>query len=69
MKPLIYDTPTEMTVDFFMTNMADAAALIPGSRRIGGTAVSFTSSDYLELFKTFQAMFMLGEKVRMELLY
>jgi D-amino peptidase len=69
MKPLVYETPTELEVDFFMTNMADAAALIPGSNRKGGTTVSVSSSDYLELFRTFQAMFMLGEHVRMELLY
>jgi D-amino peptidase len=69
MRPLVYDTPTEIEVDFFMTNMADAAALIPGSQRKGGTTVSYNSSDFLELFKAFQAMFMLGEKVRMELLY
>jgi len=69
MKPLVYDTPTELEVDFFMTNMADAAALIPGSQRKGGTTVSYSSSDYLELFKTFQAMFMLGEHVRLDLRY
>jgi D-amino peptidase len=69
MKPLVYDTPTELEVDFFMTNMADAAALIPDSRRKGGTKVSYISSDYLELFKTFQAMFMLGEHVRLDLRY
>lgn len=69
MNPLVYDTPTELEVDFFMTNMADAAALIPGSQRKGGTIVSYSSSDYLELFKAFQAMFMLGEKVRIELSY
>ena len=69
LRPLVYDTPTEIEVDFFMTNMADAAAFIPGSQRKGGTTVSYSSSDFLELFKAFQAMFMLGEKVRRELLY
>ena len=69
LKPVTYDTPTEIEVDFFMTNMADAASLIPGSKRKGGTTVSFSSSDYLELFRAFQAMFLLGEKVRMELIY
>lgn len=67
--PLGYETPTRIEVDFFMTNMADAASLIPGTERKGGTTVSFTSTDFLELFKAFQAMFMLGESVRMELTY
>lgn len=69
MKPLVYDTPTEIEVDFFMTNMADAAVLIPGTKRRGGTTVLYNSSDYLELFKAFQAMFILGEAVRMRLNY
>jgi D-amino peptidase len=67
--PLTYRTPTVIEVDFFMTNMADAASLIPGTERTGGTIVSFTSEDFLQLSRAFQAMFMLGEKVRMELSY
>lgn len=69
MSPLVYNTPTIIEVDFFMTNMADAASLIPGTERKSGTTVSLTSSDFLELFKAFQAMFMLGESVRMKLEY
>jgi len=69
MSPLVYNTATTIEVDYFMTNMADAASLIPGTERKSGTTISFTSNDFLQLFKTFQAMFMLGESVRMELNY
>ena len=56
LKPLVPKGSNEIELVFLTSAMADIAELIPATRRSGPRAVSFTSRDYLELYKAMLAM-------------
>jgi D-amino peptidase len=55
-----FTAPVRLEVDFVMTQMADMAELVPGSRRIGGRTVGYTGDDYTEVFRAWRAMYNLA---------
>lgn len=59
-RPLMTPFPTVFDISFMDPAMADAALLVPGSRRTGTTSVQFSHEDYLTAFKAARAMFTLA---------
>ena len=60
LKPFKIKPPINLTVFFVNTGMAEIAELVPGTKRIDGRTVSFSSKDLIEVYKTFRAMIMLA---------
>ena len=58
--PFTVISPVTFSVDFASSQMAEMAALIPGSQRIAGRTVEYTHADYREGFKAFRAMYSLA---------
>ena len=58
--PFTVTSPVTFSVDFARSQMAEMAALIPGSQRSGGRTVEYTHDDYREAFKAFRAMYNLA---------
>ena len=56
LKPLVPKGSNEIELIFLTSAMADMAELIPTTRRSGPRAVSYSSRDYLELYKAMLAM-------------
>ncbi|OGO31002.1 MAG: hypothetical protein A2136_02650 [Chloroflexi bacterium RBG_16_54_11] len=54
-KPFSLSTPVHVTLDFFNSEQADQAALLPGSTRLDGRRVTFTSDTMLAAYLAFQA--------------
>lgn len=59
-QPFTVASPVTFSVDFARSQMAEMAALIPGSKRSGGRTVEYTHADYREAFKAFRAMYNLA---------
>ncbi|MGE5093128.1 MAG: M55 family metallopeptidase [Bacillota bacterium] len=59
-QPFTVTSPVTFSVDFARSQMAEMAALIPGSRRVGGRTVEYTHADYRDAFKAFRAMYNLA---------
>ena len=59
-QPFTVSSPVTVSVDFARSQMAEMAALIPGSQRTGGRTVEYTHADYREAFKAFRAMYNLA---------
>jgi D-amino peptidase len=55
-----FPAPIRLEVDFIVSQMADMAELVPGATRIEGRTVSYTSDDYLEVFRAWRAMYNLA---------
>jgi D-amino peptidase len=53
--PFVLDMPITVTVEFFSSDMADRASLIPFTKR-AGTRVSFTAQEMDSVYRAFQAM-------------
>ena len=53
--PFVIPPPVHVTIDFFNTEQADQAALLPGSKRVDGRRLTFTADDMLAAFYAFQA--------------
>jgi D-amino peptidase len=53
--PFVMDTPVKITVEFFSSDMADRARLIPGTRR-AGTRLTLTADEMLAAYWGFRAM-------------
>ena len=53
--PFVIDTPVRVTVEFFTSDMADRAALIPYTQR-EGTCVSFTAQEMETAYRAFRSM-------------
>jgi D-amino peptidase len=53
-------SPATIEVTFMKSDQAEMAALIPGSERVGARSVSFTHTDYHEVFRAWRAMTKLG---------
>jgi D-amino peptidase len=59
-EPFTVATPATIEVDFTFSYQADYAELVPGSVRCGPLTVSYTHSDYRELFRAWRAMYNLA---------
>ena len=53
--PFVLDMPITVTVEFFSSDMADRASLIPFAKR-EGTRVSFTAQEMDTVYRGFRAM-------------
>jgi len=49
------NTPVEVKLEFFNSDMADRASLLPGTRRLDGRRIAFTCQDMPEAYSSFQA--------------
>jgi D-amino peptidase len=58
--PFTVTSPVTFATDFARSQMAEMAALVPGSRRTGGRTVEYTHEDYREAFKAWRAMYNLA---------
>ena len=58
--PFTVTSPVTISVDFARTQMAEMAALVPGSWRVGGRTVEFAHDDYREAFRAWRAMYNLA---------
>ena len=54
-EPFVLDTPIRVTVEFFSSDMADRAALIPFTDR-EGTCVSYTAPEMISAYSAFRSM-------------
>ncbi len=53
--PFVLDIPITVTIEFFTSDMADRAALVPFTKR-EGTRVSFTAQEMDVVYRGFRAM-------------
>jgi D-amino peptidase len=53
--PFVLDLPITVTIEFFTSDMADRASLIPFTKR-AGTRVSFTAQEMTSAYRGFRAM-------------
>jgi D-amino peptidase len=53
--PFVLDTPIRVTVEFFSSDMADRAAILPFTER-EGTCVSFTAPEMIVAYSAFRSM-------------
>jgi D-amino peptidase len=58
--PFTVTLPVTFSVDFARSQMAEMAALVPGSRRTGGRTVEYRHDDYREAFRAWRAMYNLA---------
>ncbi len=54
-KPFVVAPPVRVTIDFNSSDQADQATLLPGSKRVDGRRLTFTSEDMLAAYYAFQA--------------
>lgn len=59
-KPFTFQPPVRIEVSFLRSTMAEAASLVPGTRRVDERTLSFSSADYIEAFRCFRAMIALA---------
>jgi D-amino peptidase len=57
--PFVLDSPIRVTVEFFTSDMADRASLLPGSRR-EAIRVSLAGQDMIMAYRGFRALVMLA---------
>jgi D-amino peptidase len=58
--PFTFKPPIRLEVDFIVSQMADMAELVPGSRRTGGRTVSYEGDQYGDVFQAWRAMYNLA---------
>jgi D-amino peptidase len=54
-KPFKITPPVHVTIDFSSSDQADQASILPGSKRLDGRRLTFTSDDMLTAYYAFQA--------------
>jgi D-amino peptidase len=59
-KPFLPKAPLELEVEFANSACADAAELVPGSRRIDGVTLGYTAPDAGILLRVFRAWILLA---------
>jgi D-amino peptidase len=59
-QPLVLPRPIRLEVDFQLTQMADMAELVPGSKRTGGRTLEYVHDDYREVFRAWRALYNLA---------
>jgi D-amino peptidase len=52
--------PITVTIEFIRSEMADAAALMPGACRVGGKRVECVAADMVEAYRAFRSLVSLG---------
>jgi D-aminopeptidase len=60
LRPLRLEAPISLAVDFLKSEMADGAALMPGSHR-NGRRIEYTADDILTVFHAFCAILALAK--------
>lgn len=60
--PLRPGTPVTVAVEFLYSEMADKAALLPGSRRVDGRKIEFSAADMPEAYCSFRAAVSLAQR-------
>ncbi len=60
LKPFKIKPPINLKVAFINPGMAEIAELVPGSKRIDGRTLSFSSKDLIAAYKAFLAMIILA---------
>jgi D-amino peptidase len=58
--PFVIPPPIRLEVEFQLTQMADMAELVPGSRRSGGRTVEYVHDEYVEVFRAWRALYNLA---------
>ncbi len=58
--PLVIPAPIRLEVEFQLTQMADMAELVPGSRRVGGRTLEYVHEDFREVFRAWRALYNLA---------
>jgi D-amino peptidase len=53
--PLRLPPPIHVAVDFFQSEMADKAALLPGATRSAGRSIEFSAADMVAAYRSFRA--------------
>ena len=59
-KPFAFKAPVTIEVAFLRALMAEAASLIPGTRRTGERTLAYTASEFIDVFRCFRAMLVLA---------
>ena len=59
-KPLVLKPPITMAIDFVQSEMADKAAMLPGTQRTG-RRIEYTASDILTIFQAFRTAIALAK--------
>ena len=60
--PLKQDTPVTVGIDFLYSEMADKAALMPGSKRVDGRKIEITVADMPTAYQAFRSAVNLAQK-------
>ncbi len=60
-EPFTLEPPIEVELTFNHSGLADAAAIMPGTKRVDATTVGYTSDDYMEVFRAFLTMTRLAQ--------
>lgn len=60
--PFRLQRPVEVALEFFDSNMADNAALLPGARRVNGRRIEFSAEDMPTALTSFQAAVALARR-------
>lgn len=55
-KPFVLTPPITAVIEFIRSEMADAAALLPGARRLEGKRVQYTAQEMPEAYRGFRAL-------------
>ncbi len=55
-KPFVLTPPVTAVIEFIRSEMADAAALLPGARRLEGKRVQYTAQEMPEAYRAFRAL-------------
>jgi D-aminopeptidase len=61
--PLRMTLPVDLVVEFFYSQMADLAALLPGSTRLDARKVAYNASDMPTAYRAFRSLVSLGGEV------
>jgi D-aminopeptidase len=62
-RPLTLTSPFTVRVTFVRASYADAASLVPYSRRVDGRTVEWTGDELSIVYRTFRAMLALASNV------
>ena len=63
LNPTTEEGQINLEIDFNFTSMAEMAHLMPGTKKISGRTVAYSSDDFKEVFKAFRAMITLAANI------
>jgi len=61
LRPFVFDPPVRCEVTFSDPSFADAACLLPRLDRVDGRTIRFVEDDFLEAYRTFNAVHFLAD--------